>query len=233
MTEEQQSLSAQKHGIYYEQRRASVNDVLASAVALPAPAPAERQTTQNTLIELIQNLMQVLLFFLIFSSLIGRFEIRQSSMEPTFHEGQRVMVSQVGSFWLHHFANSVQASGDNEQGMLGLERGQVVVFFDNAELTGDALIKRLIGVPGDTIEIRDGEVWINDEPLVEPYVNEAFTECSIYCGPMTIGPDEFFFMGDNRGISRDSRTFGTIPADQIVGRVIVRFWPLEKFVLYL
>jgi signal peptidase I len=87
-------------------------------------------------------------------------------------------------------------------------------------------------VPGDTIEIRDGEVRVNGEPVIEPYVNGA-TRCSAYCGPLTLGPDEFFFMGDNRGVSRDSRAFGTIPADQIVGRVIVRFWPLDEVALYL
>lgn len=233
MTEERQPLPGPEQGIYYEQRRASVNDVPGLPATLPITATDERQVAQYTMFELLQNLMQVLLFFLIFSSLIGRFEIRQSSMEPNFHEGQRVMVSQVGSFWLHHFAHSAEASGGNEQELLGLERGQVVVFFDNAELTGDALIKRLIGVPGDTIEIHDGAVHINGDPLTEPYVNGAFTQCSAYCGPLTLGPDEFFFMGDNRGVSRDSRAFGTIPADQIVGRVIVRFWPLEEVALYL
>lgn len=228
-----QPLQTRGQDIYYEQRRLSVNEFPMPLVPATTRIGSSRRAAQYTLFELLQSLVQTLMFFLIFSSLIGRFEIRQSSMEPSFHEGQRVMVSQVGSFWLHHFTHQVEAAGGHDQQVLGLQRGQVVVFFDNPEQEGDALIKRLIALPGDTIEIRDGNIWINGARQMEPYVHGAFTECSTYCGPLTLGPNEYFFMGDNRSVSRDSRTFGTIPADQIVGRVIIRFWPLEEFALYL
>jgi signal peptidase I len=65
--------------------------------------------------------------------------------------------------------------------------------------------------------------------LEERYLKSVTTSCSTYCGPLTLGPDEYFFMGDNRPVSHDSRSFGPIPADQIVGRVILRYWPLNEF----
>jgi signal peptidase I len=90
---------------------------------------------------------------------------------------------------------------------------------------GDPLIKRLIGLPGDTLTIRDGGVYLNGAPLMEPYLSGETTSCTTYCGPLTLGPDEYFFLGDNRPVSRDSRAFGPIAAEQIVGQVILRYWP--------
>lgn len=220
---------------YRSRRRLSANDLHAPfADAPPSATPYihEPAPLRQAVIELVQTMVQTILLLLIFTTLIGRYEIHQTSMEPNFYEGQRVMVSQVGSFWISHFASHVQAADGARSNVLGLERGQVVVFFDHPERQGDALIKRLIAVPGETIEIRDGSVFINGTPFDEPYVHALSTRCSVYCGPLTLGPDQYFFMGDNRTVSRDSRSFGPIPTEQIVGRVIVRFWPFDQFAIY-
>jgi signal peptidase I len=169
--------------------------------------------------------LQALLIFLIISSLVGRFEIRQTSMEPNFHEGERVMVSQLGSALPSIFGSTAYAGNSALAPASTLQRGQVVVFYPESMAQGDPLIKRLIGRPGDTIAIRDGAVSVNGVLLDEPYLSGTATSCTAYCGPLTLGTDEYFFMGDNRPVSRDSRAFGPVSADQIVGQVILRYWP--------
>ncbi len=180
---------------------------------------------------LLETILQAFLLFIIVTSLIGRFEIHQTSMEPNFHEGQRVIVSQLDRAlpdWVVRTTHAANGSGDRT---LGLKRGQIIVFYDTPQ--GEIpLIKRLIAIPGDTVAIYDGQVFVNGEAIDEPYLHEVSTACRVYCGPLTLGNDEYFFMGDNRPGSRDSRSFGPIPARQIVGRVIVRYWPPDQFTLY-
>jgi signal peptidase I len=190
-----------------------------------------RTGIQRAILELLRTAIQVLLLFLIISALIGRFEIHQVSMEPNFHEGQRVIVSKLDSIWSNLFVNTAHAAEGHGSSPFAPQRGQVVVF--NAP-TGerDALIKRVIGLPSDTVELRDGAVLINGTLLNEPYVTGAQTSCGNYCRPFTLGPDEYFLMGDNRVNSLDSRSFGPIPAGQIVGRVVLRYWPLEQIEVY-
>jgi signal peptidase I len=87
------------------------------------------------------------------------------------------------------------------------------------------LIKRVIGLPGETVESRDGHILINGQVLNEPYLGP-----DVLTGPVektTIPPDHYWVMGDNRPNSRDSRFFGTIPKSLIVGRAFVRVWPLN------
>ena len=110
--------------------------------------------------------------------------------------------------------------------------GQGVVFYRTPERNDDALIKRVIGLPGDTIEFRSGHVLINGAQLEEPYVGDAPTSCSANCGPLVLGADQYFVLGDNRLNSLDSRSFGPIPADQIVGRVALRYWPLNQIEIF-
>jgi signal peptidase I len=111
------------------------------------------------------------------------------------------------------------------------ERGQVIVFnpLDGGTIP---LIKRVIGVPGDTLEIAKGAVWVNGKRLEEPYIHGLSTSCSRYCGPMTLGSDMYFVMGDNRPNSQDSRSFGPVAGDRVIGRVIMRYWPLNMIEFY-
>ncbi|NJK79716.1 MAG: signal peptidase I [Chloroflexaceae bacterium] len=181
---------------------------------------------QRLLLELTESTLVAAILFMIMSALLGRFEIHQSSMEPTFFEGQRVIVSQVGGRLPVQLARSVHAANATETTLLGLERGQIVVFEQTPN--EPPLIKRLIGLPDETVEIRESIVYINGVPLDESYLHGVLTTCRTYCGPLTLGPDEYYFMGDNRTVSRDSRDFGPIPANQIVGHVVARFWPLDQ-----
>src|SRR5689334_25374405 len=102
-------------------------------------------------------------------------------MEPNFHEGQRVLVSKLDSIWSSLFVRTAHAADSRRKSPFALQRGQVVVFFKTPTHNEDALIKRAIGLPGDTIELRNGAVFVNGQMLSEPYVNGAPTLCGNYC----------------------------------------------------
>lgn len=130
------------------------------------------------------------------------------------------------------------------------ERGDVVVFRDPAEpeieeslpeaairsvleAVGirtrgrDDLIKRIVGLPGETIEIIDNQVLVDGDPIAEPYLRDGVTMPDE--GPFVVGPDEVFVMGDNRQFSFDSRRFGSIPYEALIGRAFVTIWPFSNF----
>ncbi len=191
-----------------------------------------RTFLRRTAIEFAQTAMQVLLIFIIISALLGRFEIHQNSMEPNFHEGQRVMVSRIGSLWSQMLVSTAHASGSDSASAFGLHRSQIIVFYENDQHEGDPLIKRVIGVPGDTVLVSDGVVSVNGQPIDEPYVHGQATSCNSYCEPVVLAENTYFVMGDNRAVSRDSRSFGPIQADQIIGRVVLRYWPIDQVEMF-
>ena len=139
-----------------------------------------------------------------------------SSMEPTLRDGERVLVNRLAYL-----------GGSSPQ------RGDVVIFkawprrldpFDATTSEGDDFIKRVVGIPGDVIEIRSGSVILNGQPLNEPYL-DSLTQGNI--DPLVVTRDEYFVLGDNRSNSSDSRLFGTLGSDRIVGRAWLRYWPFE------
>jgi signal peptidase I len=91
---------------------------------------------------------------------------------------------------------------------------------------GDVFVKRLIGLPGDTVEIRDGQLYVNQEPLPEPYVYAG--EVGGNFGPFEVEDDSYFMMGDNRDQSCDSREWGTVPRENLIGPVFARYWPIRR-----
>ncbi len=130
------------------------------------------------------------------------------SMEPTLYGHQRLIIEKV-SYRFH-----------------GPQRGDIVVI--RVPGFNELLIKRVIGLPGDTLEVKNGIVYINGEPLDEPYIN----------GPargnypaITVPEGYIFVMGDNRNNSNDSRSFGPVAIDNIVGHAWMRYWPLPEFSL--
>ena len=127
------------------------------------------------------------------------------SMEPNLHSDQRLVVEKV-SYRLH-----------------GPQRGDVVVL-RMPERGPELLIKRIIALPAETVEIRDGNVRIDGQMLDELYLTRNTN--GTY-GPATVPEGHVFVMGDNRGASNDSRVFGTVPLERIVGRAWVSYWPLE------
>lgn len=138
------------------------------------------------------------------------FYIPSESMETTLFQGDRILVNKV-SYRLHD-----------------INRGDVVVFRRPDDQPGDIrdLIKRVIGLPGDTVEGRNSQILVNGQLLVEPYLgDDQFADF----GPVMVAEGEYFMMGDNRDQSLDSRRFGTIPQDRVIGRAFVLFWPVDRF----
>lgn len=163
--------------------------------------------------------------------LIQPFWIPSESMTPTIEVNDRVMVNKL----------AYELGEPN--------RGDVVVFRDPAEPTveesipeavirsvleavgvrtrgRDDLIKRVIGLPGETLEVRDNRVLIDGIPLDEPYLHDGVSMPDE--GPFTIGEDEVFLMGDNRQFSFDSRRFGPIQIEDVIGRAFVVIWPPDN-----
>jgi signal peptidase I len=184
--------------------------------------------------DVVQTAVQAVLLYILIAAVFGRFEIQQISMEPNFHEGQRVLVFQLGSTLSSWWAETAHAAGERLPAPFAPQRGQVVILYLSAD-PGEAdkpLIKRVIGVPGDMVEISDGVVRVNGAVIAEPYVQGRLTNCFGECGPLILGLEEYYVMGDNRPNSRDSRAFGPINGGQIVGRVVARYWPLNEFEWY-
>lgn len=142
--------------------------------------------------------------------LFQAFWIPSESMEATLLKQDRVLVNKL-SYELHD-----------------VHRGDVVVFRrpdeDQSEIRD--LIKRVIGLPGETVEGREGSIYINGARLIEPYLDPA-DEIRDF-GPVEVPDGEYFMMGDNRDESYDSRFFGTVAEDRIVGRAFVLFWPFDR-----
>ena len=141
--------------------------------------------------------------------LLQAFFIPSSSMVSTLNIGDRVLVNKL-SYQVHD-----------------VHRGDIIVF-ERPEGEADSeitdLIKRVVGLPGDTVEGQNGHVLINGEPLDEPYLDDGVTTGDF--DPVEVPEGHLFMMGDNRGDSRDSRFFGPIDEDTIVGRAFFRVWPL-------
>ena len=179
----------------------------------PAPAPAERKRKSvRVAIEWGAILVvAVLAAVLIRSFVVQPFYIPSGSMEPTLNVGDRVLVNKL-SYDLH-----------------AVHRGDIVVFKKPANDTTPGvkdLIKRVIGLPGETISGRAGHVFINRHELAEPWLPKGVTTAPF---PSTVIPQgDYFMMGDNRGDSADSRIIGPIPKSLFIGRAFLRVWPLSR-----
>ncbi len=139
---------------------------------------------------------------------VEAFYIPSGSMIPTLEVGDRVLTNK----FIYRFEAP--------------ERGDVVVF-RSVEGEEDDLIKRVVGVPGDEISVRNGTLFVNGEAQKEPYVNRDTPDVNTY-GPMRVPEGHVFCMGDNRANSRDSRFFGPVPYENIEGEAFVTFWPPSR-----
>lgn len=109
------------------------------------------------------------------------------------------------------------------------QRGDIVVFNPTDTLKEqkytDAFIKRVIGLPGDHVMVKSGKVLVNDQPLTETYINEL---PAYEYETVTVPPNSYFVLGDNRNNSYDSHYWGVVPKDRIIGRAVIRFWPFDR-----
>lgn len=206
---------------------------------------AEQQSTKEKVIAAIKETVETIVFVVVMVVIIRFFigEIRwipSASMHPTLIEGDRIFVERFSRF----FSSP--------------KRGDIIVFYPPdtdiktdplsvmERLTGFfckdiAYIKRVIGIPGDTLEIKEFlngkfQVYINDKPIDEPYIMspDDYIPCSdgMFCGPMKIPAGNYFMMGDNRGNSQDSRFWGFLPEERVIGKAVFLFWPLNRLHIF-
>jgi signal peptidase I len=137
--------------------------------------------------------------------LAASFFIPSESMSPTLNPGDRVLAAK-SAYLLDEPA-----------------RGDLAVFDDGS----GAVIKRVVGLAGDAVSVEDGVLVVNREPTREPYVDYGLSDSSFF-GPVTVPEGHVFVMGDNRSNSRDSRTIGPVSEEDLIGRAVLRFWPLDR-----
>lgn len=185
------------------------------------PAPKKRAKS----LELIETIVvAVLLAILIRATVAEARFIPSGSMIPTLAIGDRLVVEKIS----YYFSDP--------------ERGDIVVFYppsptqQNLSAGGRfmrwlgftreaAYIKRVVGLPGETLSVRDGQVYINDEPIKEIYTEfPALDETP----PTQIPENHYFMMGDNRNNSKDSRAWGSMPRENVIGKAFFRFWPMSR-----
>lgn len=157
--------------------------------------------------ETLETILWALVIALILRTFVVQaFWIPSRSMVPTLLINDRVLVAK---FW-YHFQEP--------------QRGQIFVFKYPVDPKRD-FVKRIIGLPGETVEIRNGTVYINDEALAEDYVEfpDSYT-----MEPVKVPEDNYFAMGDNRPNSADSRFWGFVPKEYVKGPVFLRYWPLNR-----
>jgi signal peptidase I len=174
------------------------------------------------LFEIVETLVLTLIIFVVIQNFVAQpYKVQQQSMERTLEPEQYVLVDKLTPRFDTY------------------KRGDIVVFTPPEDWgdNGTPFIKRVIGVAGDTVEIRDdGLVYIDDVALDEPYLYSDEidgpsqpTTASLEQTSWTISDHEVFLMGDHRSNSADSRTFGPVDTDQVIGRAWLRYWPLNTF----
>jgi signal peptidase I len=170
----------------------------------------ERSSVRGVVEWLVVLGSAVVVALLLRAFLFQAFYIPSASMEETLRIDDRVLVNKL-SYRLHD-----------------INRGDVVVFHRPDGQVGEFrdLIKRVIGLPGETIEAQDNTIYINGQVLIEPYLTPG--EVIADFGPVDIPEGELFVMGDNRDNSGDSRVFGTIDSDEVIGRAFFLFWPVDR-----
>jgi signal peptidase I len=155
--------------------------------------------------ETIITLLIAVVIFLGLQMVIESRIIPSSSMEPTLQIGQRLIISKLE----YRFGEP--------------ERGDIIVFHPpNQDWDSIPYIKRVIGLPGETVEIKDNAVYIDGQALEEPYIK---SDIKYTMALVTVPDDEYFVMGDNRNVSADSHTGWTVPAENIIGKAWFSSWP--------
>lgn len=182
--------------------------------------------------ELAETALLAILIFLAIQAVVRNFRVEGSSMQPTIQDGEYLIVNRLAystGFPVTLLRNTI---GRADAGGRLLDhffhppqRGDIIVFIPPSNPQRD-FIKRVIGLPGDTVEIRQGRVYINGQALTEPYIRRG---PATSWGPVVVPQDEVFVLGDNRGASTDSRSFGMLEQSKIVGRVWLCYWPPARW----
>jgi signal peptidase I len=193
----------------------------------PAPVSESRADSARSLVwEIVQTVLLTIAIFLAVRSVVQNFRVEGASMDPTLHTGQYLLINKVlyaradGTF----LERIIPDRTPNDQPNFifgGPQRGDVIVFQSPGQTDKD-FIKRVIGLPGETVRIVDGTVFINGRPLDEPYLTHHAT---YDFEQKVIPPGNYFVLGDNRPNSSDSHLGWFVPANNLIGKAWVSYWP--------
>ncbi len=165
----------------------------------------KRKNSRRLVLDIVETLLLALVLYFGIDAISSRVRVQNVSMQPTLFEGEFVLVSKL-SYW---FGSP--------------EIGDVVVFHAPSE-PGEDFIKRVIGTPGDYVVVEDGRVSVNGTFLDEPYLADV----PRYEGEWSVPMDSYFVLGDNRNSSSDSHRWGYVISDEIVGKAVLIYWPINK-----
>lgn len=182
------------------------------AIDVQRPADAENKHFWSEARLLVRDCLFAILFaVLVMVFLVQPVKVEGTSMLPRLHNGERIFVNKLVYYDIPE-----------------LERGDIVVFWfpDNPS---QSFIKRIIGLPGDTVEVDGGQVIVNGTPLSEPYLDPNHNRNQASQPPVRVKPHYYMVMGDNRDNSYDSRDWGLVPEKYIYGKAMLRFYPLSVF----
>ena len=166
-------------------------------------APVEEKTNWGRfLMDIVETVVLAVVLFVGINAVSARVRVDGFSMRPTLEDGEFLLVDKVSYFF-----------GD-------VKRGDIIVF--HFPLNPDEeLIKRVIGLPGDSIVVQNNQVFVNGQLLNEPYIFQA----PLYSGEWLVLDDHLFVLGDNRNNSNDSKDWGMLPAENVVGKAVLIYWP--------
>jgi len=201
----------------------------------PEPSARRRSPVLAGLSDLLKTGLLALVVFFGARLVILPYQVDGRSMTPNLQDRERVLVNRavylrVDLDRLVGWVPGVDLEpGDLRYPFHAPARGDVVVL-NPPEYSDEPYIKRVVGVAGDTVSFRDGYVYIDGERLDEPYLDGPITDCDgdDYCGGYIVPAGNVFVLGDNRGGSLDSRAFGPVPLDHIIGEAWLVNWPLDK-----
>jgi signal peptidase I len=171
------------------------------------------QTWKKEMVEWLKTIIFALLIaFLVRNYLFQPYKVQMGSMQPTLHNNDLIMVNKI----------TYRIKKPN--------RGDIVVFNPPGNTSNIHYIKRIVGLPGESVQVKEGKVFINQTELIEPYLSQIDTPG--FVGPVVLGADEFFVLGDHRNNSMDSRDFGAITKDHIHGKTMFVLWPMKDFQVF-
>jgi len=174
----------------------------------PQPEPIAEQPTdwKRFVLDILETLVLAVVLYFGINAVSARVRVDGFSMRPTLQDGEYILVSKLA-----------YKLGEPQ-------RGDIVVFIFPVNPEED-LIKRVIGLPGDTISVQGGVLSINGVAMDEPYISAP----PAYDGTWQVAPGELFVLGDNRNDSRDSHQWGLLPIENVIGRAVVIYWPPEEW----
>jgi len=173
------------------------------------PVPVKKSKgakIRSLLLETLQTIFLAIVLYLLIDAVIARVRVENISMVPTLNPGEFLIVNKLS----YKFSP--------------VQRGDIVVFHYPNDPRED-YIKRVIGVPGDTVAISESSVFVNGHEIEEPYIANGY---SFESGQWQVPPGSLFVLGDNRKHSSDSQEWGFVPIDNLVGKALMRYWPLNR-----